>query len=92
MINLFSEVPLAVGSVKVLHLLLPAAACAASSRIPSGSCPVGFVESPPDPSTAGFYPVDSQHLLLTWLALLILILLPLILTIYFQKRKDGRSS
>jgi hypothetical protein len=59
--------------------------------IPSGSCPVGFVESPPDPSTAGFYPADTQHLLINWLVLLILIIVPIGLTIYFQKRKDAHA-
>ena len=63
-----------------------------SIGIPSGQCPAGSVESPPDPSTAGFYPADMQHLLLTWLALFLLILLPFLLTLYFQKRKDARPT
>ena len=64
-----------------------------STGIPSGDCPVGFIEGRPDPATIGsFYPSNSDRLLLDWLILAVLIIVPLLLTIYFQKRKDGRSS
>jgi ABC-type multidrug transport system ATPase subunit len=57
--------------------------------IPHGDCPIGATEGLPDQATFGqFYPTNSQHLLLAWLALVLLILIPLALTIYFQKRKD----
>ncbi|HEU5370104.1 MAG TPA: hypothetical protein VFU69_16655, partial [Ktedonobacterales bacterium] len=58
-----------------------------------GDCPIGSTEGIPDQATFGqFYPTDSTHLLLAWLALVILILIPLALTIYFQKRKDARRA
>jgi ABC-type multidrug transport system ATPase subunit/pSer/pThr/pTyr-binding forkhead associated (FHA) protein len=64
-----------------------------SVGIPSGDCPTGFIEGRPDPKTVGgFYPATSDHLLFAWLVLVILILVPLFLTMYFQKRKDARPA
>jgi ABC-type multidrug transport system ATPase subunit/pSer/pThr/pTyr-binding forkhead associated (FHA) protein len=61
--------------------------------IAHGDCPIGFTEGIPDQATfGGFYPVDGEHLLLAWLALVILIFIPFALTIYFQKRKDAHPS
>ncbi len=64
-----------------------------STGIPSGDCPVGFIEGRPDPATIGsFYPSNSDRLLLDWLVLVLLIIVPLLLTIYFQKRKDAHPT
>ncbi len=64
-----------------------------AAGIPSGDCPIGFIEGKPDPKTIGsFYSGSPEHLLLAWLVLLILIIVPLALTIFFQKRKDAHSA
>ncbi len=61
--------------------------------IPSGDCPVGFIEGRPDPATIGsFYAGNSDRLLFDWLILLVLIVVPLLLTLYFQKRKDAHPT
>ena len=57
--------------------------------IPSGDCPQGFIQGFGPP---GFYTATSGDLLVAWLALLLLIIIPLILTFYFQKRKDARPA
>jgi ABC-type multidrug transport system ATPase subunit/pSer/pThr/pTyr-binding forkhead associated (FHA) protein len=71
----------------------------------SNACPPDFTDPPcgTDPRTGqtisainptqtpdNFYGHDPQHLLGAWLALLILIAVFLVITIYFQKRKDAR--
>jgi ABC transport system ATP-binding/permease protein len=61
--------------------------------IPHGDCPIGATEGIPDQATFGeFYPTDTKHLLVAWLAQVILILITFALTIYFQKRKDHENS
>ncbi len=61
----------------------------------TGGCPDGFTLksslNPTQNTPAGMYGHDASHLLLAWFVLVVLILIFLGLTLYFQKRKDVRK-
>jgi ABC-type multidrug transport system ATPase subunit/pSer/pThr/pTyr-binding forkhead associated (FHA) protein len=56
-----------------------------------GTCPAGTQKINPTQTTPqGFYDHTAGHLLFVWLVLIVLTIAFLIITIYFQKRKDVR--
>ncbi len=61
------------------------------SDVPSGGCPVGTQQINPTQTTPdNFYGHDLNHLLFAWVMLALLTVIFLVITIYFQKRKDVR--
>ncbi len=58
---------------------------------PVPGCPPGYIQANPNAASDTFYVHSVQHLMLAWGALLLLTLAFLILTLYFQKRKDVKK-